>query len=56
MGPYDPVEPLSRLIKKLEKGGTFAYEGGKKIADAMMVSKGINRLAQTDMFNEDIRE
>ena len=51
MGSYDPVEPLSRLIKQLEKGRDFALEGEQKIADVMMVSKGITLLAHTAMFN-----
>ena len=29
--------------------------GGQKIADAMLVSKNITLLAQTAMFNKDIR-
>ena len=56
MGPYDPAETLPRLIKKLEKGREFTQSGGQTITYAMMVSKGINLLAQTAMFNDNIRE
>ena len=56
MWPYYPVEPLTRHIDQLEKGRKFARAGGQTIIDAMMVSKGITLLAQTDAFNEDIRE
>ena len=56
MGTYDPAEPLALLIKKLERGREFACAGGKTIADAMMVLKGITLLAHMAMFNEDIRE
>ena len=56
MGTYNPVEPLARLIEKLEKGREFAREGGQTIADTMMVSKGITILSHMNMLNEDIRE
>ena len=55
IGPYDPAEPLARLIEQLEKGRELAQEGGQMISDAMMVSKGITLLKQTELFNEDIR-
>ena len=51
MGPYDRVEPLALLIEKLENGKEFAQAGRQTIAYAMMVSKGITLLAQTEMFN-----
>ena len=56
MGPCDPVEPFYRLIKKLEKGREFEQAGGKMVSNAIMVSKGITLLLQTDMFNKYIRE
>ena len=56
MGPYDPAEPLTRLIDQLKKGSEFARAVGQKIANVIMVSKGIALLEQTDKFNEDIRE
>ena len=56
MGPYDPVEPLARLIDKLEKRGEFARTGGQTIDDAVMVYKGISLLAQTAIFKQNIRE
>ena len=31
MEPYDPAEPLARLIKKLEKGREFVREGGQTV-------------------------
>ena len=55
MGPYDPVEPLSRLIEQLQKGREFAQLGGKTISETMMVSKGITLMSQTEILNEDIR-
>ena len=55
-GPYDPAEPLVRLIEQLEKGRELAQLGGHKIPDAMMMSKGITLLAQTGVFNDDIQE
>ena len=51
MGPYDPAEPLARLIEQLEKGREFARAGGQTIAAAMVVSEGITLLAQTAIFN-----
>ena len=56
MGPYGPAEPLARLIQQLEKGREFARAGGQTISDAMMMSKGITLLAQTRLFNDDIRD
>ena len=56
MGPYDPAEPLSRLTKKLKKGRGFTRAGGKNIANAMMVSKGITLLEHMEIFNDYIRE
>ena len=37
MGPYDPDEPLARLIKKLEKVREFARAGGQMIYKAMKI-------------------
>ena len=56
MEPYDPAEPLARLIKQLEKGIEFVRAGGQMISGTMMVFKGITLLEQTSTFNEDIRE
>ena len=56
MGPYDPVEHLARLIMKLENEREFGRVGGLTIAEASMVYKGINLLAQAGNFNEDIQE
>ena len=56
MGPYKPAEPLAQLIKQLEEGREFAGAGGQTISDAMMMSKVITLLAQTVIFNDDIRE
>ena len=56
MRMYVPVEPLSRFINQLKKGWDFSRAGGQKIADVMMVSKGINLLAQKDTFKEEIWE
>ena len=56
MGPYDPAEPLAQIIEQLEKGRKFAGAGGQKISNAMMMSKGITLLAQTGIFDDDIRE
>ena len=56
MEPYDSTEPLARLIEKLEKGREFVRVGGKTITEMIMVSKGINLLSQTAIFNKDIRE
>ena len=50
--PYDPAEPLARLIKKLEKGRDFAKSEGKTGADDILVFKGITLLAQTEILNE----
>ena len=55
MGPYNPAEPLARIIEHLEKGREFARAGGQTISDNMMMSKGITLLAQTGIFNDDIR-
>ena len=55
MGPYDPVEPLARLIKHFENGKEFGHAGGQTIANAMMVSKGITLLSQTSTLNKYIR-
>ena len=56
MGSYDPAEPLALLTKKLENGREFSRSGGQKISNAMMKSKVITLLAQTGIFNDDIRE
>ena len=56
MDPHDPTGFLAGLIERLVKGREFTREGGKIIADAMMVSKGITLLAQMAIFNENIRE
>ena len=46
MGPYDPAEPLARIIDQLKKGQEFARAGGQTIENVMMVSKCITLLAQ----------
>ena len=56
MGSYNPAEPLSQIIKQLEKGREFSIAGGQTIYGSMMMSKGITLLAQTGIFNYDIRE
>ena len=56
MGPYDPTELPSRLIDQLEKGREFSRSGGQKIADAMIVSKGINLPAPISTFKKNSRE
>ena len=56
MGPYDPTETLSRLIKKLEKGEEFPCAGGKTIYNKLVVSKRITLLSQKPTLNKDIRE
>ena len=56
MGPYDPAEPLAWIIEQLEKGRGFVRVGGQTIFEAMIMSKGITPLAQTGIFNDDIRE
>ena len=56
MEPYDPTEPIERLIGKLEKGRELAHTGGQTIAHTMMVSKGMTLLVHMASFNEDIRE
>ena len=54
MRMYNPDKPLVQLIEQLEKGQEFARAGGKTIANAMMVSKEINVLTQTMVFNNDM--
>ena len=44
MGPYGTAETLTGLIKQLKKGREYEIAGGQKIADSMMVSKGITLL------------
>ena len=56
MEPYDPAEPLSRLLEQLEKWREIARAGGQTISKAMMMSKSITLLAQAGNFNDDIRE
>ena len=56
MGPYDPAETLVQIIEQLEKGREFSIAGCQTISDAMMMSKVIALLAQTGIFNDDIRE
>ena len=56
MGPYNPAEPLARLIEQLEKGRKFSRAGGQTISDALIMSKGITLLDQTGIFNDAIRE
>ena len=56
MGSYNSAEPLARLIKQLEKGRESAISGCQIISDAMMMSKGNTLLAQTGIFNGDIRD
>ena len=55
MGPYNPAEPLARLIEQLEKGRELLGVVGQTISDDMMMSKLIALLAQTGIFNDDIR-
>ena len=55
MRAYRTSETLARLIYQLEKGRESARAERKTIANAMMVSKGIDLLAQTENFNDDIR-
>ena len=55
MDHYDPVELLEKRIEQLEKGKEFARAEEKIIADAVMVSKSITLLEQTDTFNKYIR-
>ena len=54
MEPYDPAEPLARLIKKIEKGREFMRAVEQTIDDVMMVSKGIAILEHASTFNDDI--
>ena len=54
MRAYRTSETLARLIYQLEKGRESARAERKTIANAMMVSKGIDLLAQTENFNDDI--
>ena len=56
MGPYDPAEPLARLIEHSEKGREFAGAGGQTISDTMMMKKLITLLAQMGIFNDEIIE
>ena len=56
MGAYNPTEPVAQLIEQLEKGIVFDLAGGQTISDAMMVYKGITILAQTGIYNNEIRE
>ena len=56
MGPYEPTDPLDHLIYQPEKGQELAISGGKKIPEYMMVSKGVTLLAQTETFNNNIKE
>ena len=56
MGPYDPAEPLDRLIEMLKTGREFARAGGQKIYDATMTSKIITLLAQMFFLNDNIQE
>ena len=55
MGPYEPAEPLVRLIEHSEKGREFAGAGDQIISNAMMMSKLITLLAPMLIFNDDIR-
>ena len=56
IGPYDSAEPPALLIDQLEKGREFERTRGKMIANAMLVLKGSNLLAQTAILNKDIWE
>ena len=56
MRHYTPTEPISRLINQIEKWKEFLRAGRQTISDAIIVSKGINHLAQRDTFIENIRE
>ena len=53
MTPRNLYPVWSRNWKKEEK---LVHAGGHKIANAMMVSKGVTILEQTATFNKDIRE
>ena len=44
MGPYNPAEPLARLINQLKKVREFTREGGQMITYLMMTLKGITPL------------
>ena len=56
MGTYNSAEPFARLIKILEKGREFTQAGVQTISSAMMMSKRMTLLAQTGVFNNNIRE
>ena len=56
MWPYNPAEPLARLIEQLEKGREFAGAGGQTISDTMMMTKLITLMAQMGIFNDEIIE
>ena len=45
MGPCEPAESLYKLIEQFDKGREFAQSRGQRIADTMMVSKGITLLS-----------
>ena len=51
MGRYNPAGPIAQFIKQLKTGREFALAGGKKISDAMMVSRGVTLLTQMAMLN-----
>ena len=55
MGTYDHAELLARLTDHLKRGREFSRVGRQTISNAMMASKGITLLAETETFNEDIR-
>ena len=56
MNPYDPELPLATLTNQLEKGRAFAQMGLQTISENMMVTKGITLLANTAVFNDDIKQ
>jgi len=56
MKPYDPELTLATLTNQLEKGRAFAQMGLQTISENMMVTKGITLLANTAVFNDDIKQ
>ena len=56
MGPYNPVEPIARLIKQSENGRELPQTGGQTLSELVMVFKGIIILARTAMFKDYIRD
>ena len=56
MGPYDPAEPQSQIIKQLEKGIESVSSAVHTIYDAIMMSKENTLLVQMGILNDDIIE